>query len=175
MKLVVSRQNAEEDVYDVCDQGLELSSVLKTMARLSESPDGFSDQEEDIGEELEEQTIHLPVSFEHKYMTIIVRFLNYFSNKTLPLKIVQPIRSNKLEDIVHGEVLECIDGLSINQLSRLRQIATYFDMSCLLDQLDATLAVKIIQNPKEVFKEIHEPNLTLVSKESVSAQFPILS
>ena len=175
MKLVVSRQNAEEDVYDVCDQGLELSSVLKNIISMSESPDGCSDQEEEIDDDLEDQTIHLPVSFAHNYMQIIVRFLNYFSNKTLPLKIAQPIRSNKLEDIVHGEVLECIDGLSINQLSRLRQITTYFDIPCLLDQLDATLAVKIIQNPKEVFKEIHEPNLTLVSKESVSTQFSILS
>ncbi len=175
MKLVVTRQNAEEDVYDVCAQGLELSSVLKTMSTMSESPDGCSDQEEEIGDELGEQTIHLPVTFAHKYMTIIVKFLNHFSTETLPLKIAQPIKSSKLEDVVHGVVLECIDGLSINQLSRLRQIATYFDMPCLLDQLDATLAIKIIQNPKEVFKELHEPNLTLVSKESVTEQFRILS
>lgn len=175
MKLIVTMPNAEDNVYEVCDQGLELSSVLKTMSSMSELPDGCSDHEEEIGGELEEQTIHLPVTFAHMYMTIIVKFLNYFSNETLPLKIAQPIKSSKLEDIVHDVVLECIDGLSINQLSRLRQIATYFDMPCLLDQLDATLAIEIIQNPKEVFKELHEPNLTLVSRESVSAQFPILS
>lgn len=165
MRLGIARSNGEVDTYDICTNGVELSPFLSTLIEKNDS---------DHEEEEEENPIHLPVTFEDKYMKIVENYLNYFSRESLPLKIATPINSSNSNDILHPRIYEWLQDFSFNQLATFRQICMYFELDPLIEQIDGILAISIVKNPKEVFKEFHEPNLTLASKDSVTEEFPIL-
>lgn len=173
--LTISRDNEDVDTYDIPDAAVQLSTFLTTMIETCDTNEGESDDEEDVNDGLGGRRINLPVKFEHEYMTVITQFLTFFATNTLPLKAQVPITTKSKEDVIHPKILEWLTDFSLDQVSRLRQIATYFTIDGLLDQLDAYLAIEIIQNPKEVFKQFHEPTLTLASVDTVQQRFPILN
>ena len=173
--LTVSRDHEDVDTYDIPDAAVPLSAFLITMTETCGTKDGESDEEEDVNDGLCGRRIDLPVMFEHEYMTVIQRFLTFFATNTLPEKAQVPITTKSKTDVIHPKILEWLTDFSLDQVSRLRQITTYFSIDSLLDQLDAYLAIEIIQNPKEVFKQFHEPTLTLASTETVQNRFPIFN
>ena len=174
--LSISRDHEDVDTYEIPIMALPLSTFLATTTENLNEKDGESEEEEEeVNDGLGGRHIDLPVKFEHDYMTIIQQFLTFFATNTLPLKIKLPITTKSKEDVIHPKILEWLSGFSLNHLSRLRQIVTYFDIASLLEQIDAYLAIEIINNPKEVFKQFHEPTLTLASVDTVHQQFPIMN
>lgn len=173
--LTISRGHEDVDTYDIPDAAVPLSTFLTTMIQTCDTKEGESDEEEDVQDGVSGRHIDLPVKFEHEYMTIIQRFLTFFATNTLPDTTQVPITTKSKADVIHPKILEWLTDFSLDQVSRLRQITTYFNIETLLDQLDAYLAIEIIQNPKEVFKQFHEPTLTLASTETVQNQFPIFN
>lgn len=157
MKLEIARTHDEVDVYDVDDKCTLLSQVLAQ----------FVNDDTNV--------IRLPVHFEDMFMRIIEKYLNHFSKESLPLKLPMPLSDKSTQDILDPFIHEWVQELTLNELAKLRQVAMYFDLTPLIDQIDAILAIAIIQNPKEVFKTFHEPNLTMASKECVVEKFPILN
>ena len=63
--------------------------------------------------------------------------------------------------------MELLDKLTVTEISKLRQICTYFELTPFMNQIDAWLALKLLTEPKEVFKTFHEPNLTLAAQDVV--------
>ena len=178
MSIVLSilRDHDEADTYEISKEAISLSSFLTTMVQASlEEKEGESDQEEeDARDPLDICCIDLPVQFEDEFMVVIREFLNYFATNTLPMKLEVPIIAKSKENALHPKILEWLSGFTLDQLSRLRQIVTYFDIESLLEQIDIYLAIEIIQRPKEVFKQFHEPTLTLASTDAIQQRFPIL-
>lgn len=161
MKLEISRPTVSDthvDVYDLDDKASALSPVLE---HLLEGYDG--------------DVLGLPVTFEHNYMQLVVQYLNYFAKASLPLKLPVPLPEKTGRDILHPQVDTWLHGLTLTQLARLRHVVMYFDITSFLDQIDGMLALAILHNPKDVFKTLHEPTLTLASKDSVTDIIPILS
>lgn len=173
--LTISRDNEDVDTYDIPESAAPLSTFLNTMIESDDMNEGESDDEGDVNDGLGGRRINLPVKFEHEYMTVITQFLTFFATNTLPLKAQVPVTTKSKEEAIHPKILEWLTDFSLDQVSRLRQIVTYFSIDSLLDQLDTYLAIEIIQNPKEVLKQFHEPTLTLASAETVQQQFPILN
>ncbi len=172
MRLEIARSDGNVDVYTILSNGVELSPVLSVMAKKEENENGSDQEEEET--EVGEVLVKLPVLFEDMYMKIIESYLNYFARESLPLKITVPINSSS-SNILHPRIYEWLQDFSLNQLARFRQICMYFEVDPLLDQIDAILAISIVKNPKDVFKDFHEPTLTLASKESATEEFPIIT
>ena len=173
--LTISRDHEDVDTYEIPETAAPLSTFLTTMLETCDTNEGESEDEEDVNDGIDGRHINLPIKFEHEYMTIIQQFLTFFATNTLPMKAQVPITTKSKEDVIHPKIMEWLTDFSLDQISRLRQITTYFTIDSLLDQLDAYLAIEIIQNPKEVFKQFHEPTLTLASVDTVQQRFPILN
>ena len=171
MRLEIDRPGGEVDVYTIPSGGVGLSSVLGVMTKHEDEGESGGEEEDEMGE----TTVKLPVQFSDKFMNVVESYLNYFARESLPLKITTPIAPSSSVNILHPRIQEWLQDFSLAELARLRQICMYFELDPLIDQVDAILAISIITNPKDVFKDLHEPNLTLASKESVTNEFPILT
>jgi hypothetical protein len=158
MILEIVRSNDEIDTYDINTNGVSLSPHLQ-QAIDEDGPD--------------DQVIRLPDTFKDQYMLIIEKYFNYFSHEPLPLKLPVPLPEKADISLVHAEIHEWMRPLTLTQLARMVEIAMYFELEALLDQVNAVLAISIMTNAKGVFKQFHEPSLTLTSKDSVSEKFPM--
>lgn len=162
--IVIQRPGSEKsiDTYEIYDSCVSLSPTLEQFLNFYEEND-----EEPIEDQSKE--ILLPVSFEHKYMQIVCGYLNFFSTNDLPMKITNINKSTQ----VHFKIMELLDKLTIKEISKLRQICTYFELTAFMNQIDALLALKLLTNPKEILKTFHEPNLTLAAQDVVTNDLTI--
>ena len=178
MNLNITRPNGEIDTYTIPAKGIDLSSFLATLVQTKhdqhdqhdQHDEGQSDQED---AKIGDVDIVLPVTFEDVFMKVVESYLTYFAREPLPLKLVTPIVTNI--NILHPRVYEWLQDFSFNQLANFREICMYFDLVPLIEQIDGILAISLVKNPKEVFKNFHEPTLTLASRDSVTDEFPILN
>ena len=171
MRLEIVRLDGEIDIYDVVNTGIALSPFLETIIPQPNDNESGGEEEDELGE----VTIRLPVTFADKYMKVVESYLNYFSRESLPVKITLPITTKETVEVLHPRIFEWLQNFTLDELARLRQVCMFFQLDPLIDEIDATLAIAILSDPKSVFKQFHEANLTLASKESVVEEFPILT
>ena len=152
-----SPSQEDDRVYTIPEEGLCHSEILQIAAQDHEEP----------------TVIQLPVQFEHKYMTIIEQFLTYFATNVLPDRLpVLPPKATYA--VLHPQIYTWIQDLSLNELATLRQVCMYFGVEPLIDQLDSFLAISIQNDPYTIFKELHDPLLTLTSQDVIENDYPIL-
>lgn len=182
MILEIVRADNNVDEYEISEFSTALSPTLAALVGVEDSQNCKYDddmQNENNGggkdNQDEEIRLRLPVTFEDHYMEILVQYFNFFAHNKLPALIKAPLNSAKPESLLHSRIYEWIQHLSPTELSRFRQIATFFQVQTLIDQIDGVLAIAILANPKDVLKEFHEPDLTLSSKQSVETRFVVFS
>jgi hypothetical protein len=76
--------------------------------------------------------------------------------------------------IIHPKILEWLREIPLDELHLFRKISMYFGLVPLDDACLVLLSIHIIKTPKMVFKAFHDKKLTLVSKDAVKAQFPVI-
>ena len=164
--LVIQGSGSEQsiDSYELCDSCISLSPTLEQFVNFYEQNDNDEEPIEDQSKE-----IILPVSFEQKYMQIVCGYLNFFASNDLPMKITFINKSTQ----IHSKIMELLDKLTVTEISKLRTICTYFELTAFMNQIDALLAIKLLTNPKEILKTFHEPNLTLAAQDVVTNELAI--
>ena len=68
----------------------------------------------------------------------------FFASNDLPMKLHLSIIPQ-----IHSKIMELLDKLTVTEISKLRTICTYFELTAFMNQIDALLAIKLLTTRKK--------------------------